>query len=291
MAKRKIFVDNGERYNSFTIIKETVPRYGQRAVLCKCDCGDERIRSLYDVLHGKAVCFKCTRRNKFIVGQKINMLIAVKELPQKHSRRRILCKCDCSNNTKVYFSEFICGKVKSCGCLIRKRTIERNFKHGKSNTPEYRSWAGMKTRCYNKNQKSYPGYGGRGICVCKRWRHSFKNFLSDMGNRPSPNHSLDRIKNGKNYKPSNCRWATKKEQNNNTRTNRYLIHLGKRMTLAQISDKCKIDYNMLLYRLDELGWSLEKSLRTPSRYTNHPNTNHPRYASRRIKHHRVPADL
>lgn len=89
--------------------------------------------------------------------------------------------------------------------------------HGMSNTPEYKAWFEMKRRCYNKNRKGYKNYGGRGIKVCDRWLESFENFYEDMGDRPSPNHSLDRIDVNGNYEPSNCKWSDRTEQNYNQR--------------------------------------------------------------------------
>lgn len=88
----------------------------------------------------------------------------------------------------------------------------------KSHTPEYYAWANMHRRCLTKHDESYYLYGGRGITVCERWLNNFDNFLSDMGPRPSPEYSLDRIDNGGNYTPSNCRWASKQEQVANRRT-------------------------------------------------------------------------
>lgn len=89
-------------------------------------------------------------------------------------------------------------------------------KHGMWRTPEHSTWCSMRTRCDNQNVREYSRYGGRGIKVCDRWS-SFENFYADMGPRPSPQHSIDRIDNEKGYEPGNVRWATRLEQNRNRR--------------------------------------------------------------------------
>jgi hypothetical protein len=91
------------------------------------------------------------------------------------------------------------------------------YKHGQSKTPTYTTWAAMRGRCYDPGNASYASYGARGITVCRRWLDSFENFLADMGERPSKDHSIDRIDSGGNYEASNCRWATRAEQNANRR--------------------------------------------------------------------------
>jgi len=98
----------------------------------------------------------------------------------------------------------------------------------------------MKVRCYNHNGIEWLRYGGRGISVCGRWLNNFENFLADMGEKPSPRHSLDRIDNDGNYEPNNCRWATRKQQANNKSSNRLLTFKGETLSLSAWSDKLKI---------------------------------------------------
>lgn len=127
-----------------------------------------------------------------------------------------ICKCDCGEEKVVISTNLTRGLTKSCGCI----RIEKQIKHGHNTkervSSEYNSWHSMKQRCENPNDDRFQDYGGRGIKVCDRWRF-FDNFLADMGEKPSPSHSIDRIDVNGDYEPSNCKWATPKEQQRNTR--------------------------------------------------------------------------
>lgn len=130
----------------------------------------------------------------------------------RHGHSLWLCKCECGNEKVLNSVAFRHGNTKSCGCL----QSENRTKHGMHGSPEYMTWNSMIQRCENPHSKAYNHYGGRGITVCDRWK-DFDNFFQDMGERPSPKYSLDRIDVNGNYEPANCRWTTQQEQVRNTR--------------------------------------------------------------------------
>jgi hypothetical protein len=137
---------------------------------------------------------------------------------------------------------------EKAGGLIKHGHAQRNH-----HTPTYRAWSSMKTRCYNPKHKYYKYYGGRGIVVeDPRWldkRYGFKNFMTDMGEKPT-GLTLERINNNKGYCKANCRWATRKEQANNIRSNRILEFNGEKKTIAQWGEALGIPCQTLMYRLN-----------------------------------------
>jgi len=138
--------------------------------------------------------------------------------------------------------------------------------HGKTGTSEYKAWDGMKQRCFNPNDKSYPNYGGRGIRVCARWLgpNGFVHFLADVGPRPSSRHSIDRINNDGNYAPGNCRWATPIEQQSNRRNNVHVRVGDVTRTAAAWGRRLGAERHRVLARI-AWGWSAEDAATRPRR--------------------------
>lgn len=147
------------------------------------------------------------------------------------------CRCDCGGEIRIETNNLRRADRKpSCGCQSREITSATNSTHRMTGSPVYRSWASMKRRCYAPLDLGYENYGGRGITVCERWRHSFERFFEDMGHPPSRTHTLDRIDPNGNYEPDNCRWADKKTQARNTRRNVRYAFDGRQLTLPEISE-------------------------------------------------------
>jgi hypothetical protein len=177
-----------------------------------------------------------------------------------------LCRCECGTERIVISSSLVAvSGTQSCGCFQKEQLASRMLTHGYSSAAEHMAWASLKDRCHNEKSSSYDGYGGRGISVCDRWRDSFENFLADMGERPSKEHSIDRKDNDGNYEPDNCRWATKKEQGRNRRSNRILTFNNKTQTLIEWSEELGISSAVIRQRIKASGWSIEEALTTPAR--------------------------
>jgi len=192
-----------------------------------------------------------------LTNKRFGLLVAIKSTRSEKGQRIWTCQCDCGNTKDVVAYSLARGASKSCGCISRQRMIDRNFKHGKSKTRIHRIWSAMKQRCHDKNKSNYQYYGGRGIKICKEWM-VFQNFHNwAIANGYNDNLSIDRIDSNGNYEPDNCRWATKKQQANNIRTNHFIEYNNKKQTIAAWSKETGIAKSVIRYRLLQ-GYDLDK---------------------------------
>lgn len=213
----------GERFGHWTVIERAASKGKHARCRCRCDCGNTRVVLAGNLLRGLTRSCGC-RNGQRIEGLRFGRLVAIERVQSKEKNAQLKCRCDCGNLTIVPLNRLRNGGSRSCGCLMRELATIRATTHGhtpKGHQPvEYRCWQSMKSRCLYPRNASFAYYGGRGIKVCDRWLNSFKNFLADMGRKPSPQHSIDRINPLLGYFPANCRWSTAKEQANNRRNNK-----------------------------------------------------------------------
>jgi len=183
-----------------------------------------------------------------------------------------LCKCDCGNYKLVNKYSLKRKQIISCGCFREKNFLHIINKHNLSRTKIYTTWQNMKHRCYNKNFPQYKDYGGRGITICQEWldkENGFMNFYNwALTNGYKEELTIDRIDNNGNYKPSNCRWITQKEQSKNKQNNHLITYNGETHCIAEWSDKIGIKREILTNRINAYHWSIERALETPVKFRN-----------------------
>jgi len=152
--------------------------------------------------------------NRNLIGMTFGRWTVLDKAPRdKFGFAHWTCLCKCGNIKTVSENTLIRGKSTSCGCITSEINSQRGTHH-QTKTRIYRAWRHMRTRCENPKYNGYKNYGGRGITICDRWL-CFDNFFQDMSPHPGEGYSLDRIDNDGNYEPSNCRWATRKQQSSN----------------------------------------------------------------------------
>lgn len=182
----------------------------------------------------------------------------------KSVRKYVICICECGTVKEYSLSSIKRGLSKSCGCLKKEVASKLFSTHKMKKSPEYKSWAAMKQRVFNPKNNRYEDYGQRGISVCSRWIDSFENFFADMGLKPSPRHSIDRIDVMGDYTPENCRWATPVEQARNRRNTVFIKTTKGEMCIKQAALEFGIAYKTLRGRISK-GMDVDSALTEPVR--------------------------
>lgn len=168
-------------------------------------------------------------------------------------KQKLVGRCVCGTvRETLYAPNLKTGKSQSCGCVSRAAAAKRNTTHGRTGTREYWVWKGMISRCDSPSNKSYPRYGGRGITVCPEW-YDIDRFLRDMGPKPSPSHSLERVDNDMGYSAENCVWATQAEQVRNTRRTKKVVVAGETICAKDACADFGIAYTTFLSRCVDAG--------------------------------------
>ena len=262
----------GQRFGRLTVVSRAENKCGRTNWHCKCDCGNERDILAINLTRGFTKSCGCLhneqlRERKLIdlLGQKFGRLLVLKRA-ENHGRETYWkCRCDCGNIKEINGAKLKNGHTKSCGCLSKETTSEIFKTHGMSSTRLYRIYKKMYRRCYKPKTKWFENYGGRGITICQEWlgEQGFENFAKwSMKNGYADNLSIDRKDNDKGYSPDNCRWASAKEQANNTRSTVFLTYKGETKSASEWSEITGIRQDTLTMRKRN-GWSDEECIEIP----------------------------
>lgn len=239
---------------------------------CVCECGKECVKSSTFLRSSEVPSCGCytsevTSKSRLddITGKRYGRLTVIKRVPS-NGLTKWLCRCDCGNEIEALGNNLKRGHTISCGCYRDESRVKVKTIHGYTHTRAYGVWSKIKGRCYQKNNPSYPRYGGRGIGMCDEWRDNPEAFIKwayENGYRDDAKYgecTVDRIDNNKGYSPDNCRIANEKTQANNRRTNRYIEHNGESKTMAQWSDIYDLNPMTVRYYHVDRGMTLQEIL-------------------------------
>lgn len=277
---RKRVDKSGKRFGRLLALRPVEADAGGKArFLCRCDCGTEVVvdsGNLRESCDHNRSC-GCVRREVLakasaayapfrrvnLVGRRFGRLVVTAiAQPDARGRTSFVCRCDCGTDKVVASNALSTGTTRSCGCLGVESRRNRATTHGMTETAEHRCWAKMKSRCLNRSDRGFGNYGGRGIRVCDRWVNSFEAFYADMGPRPTPDHSLERVDVNGHYEPGNTVWTTRRAQSRNRRNNRMVTVDGVTRTLTEWCELVGLAYDTVRRRLDD-GMSPDVALSKP----------------------------
>lgn len=273
---KKIEINPGDRYGHLTVIKEVEKnKHGLRQMLCKCDCGNEKIITVSHLSGGASVSCGCHTFTKprtdveSLIGHRFGKLVVIEYVGKqnkgtKENRISVKCKCDCGNETIVTVKNLKNGNTQGCGCTRGLACITHGCTSKHTDDPNgkrlFKIYRGILDRCNNPNNPNFKNYGGRGIKCCKEWTDSFISFKEwALENGYSGNLSIDRINVNGGYCPENCRWATQKEQCNNKRDNIIISFQGESHTAQEWGEIVGIKPCTIRYRIHQ-GYTPEQVL-------------------------------
>lgn len=249
----------GQRFGSLEVLKKSGSTKNGVYWEVRCDCGVEKRLRGDGLRNGKSVSCGCKRVRTPITdltGRKFGKRLVLSLAPSYASSTTWRVRCDCGTESEVRGSLLLRGVDTSCGCA---RNYKHSVTHGESSkgsmSLEYGAWRKMKSRAT-----------ALGMEVCEEWRNSYEKFLLDMGRKPTPQHTLDRIDGTEGYKPINCRWATRTEQAQNINSNILIVYKGEELCRAAWARRYNLANNTLKHRLAQ-GWDIERALTTPPKPT------------------------
>ncbi len=248
-----------QKFSKWLVLSRVKDRSRARFYLCQCECGREIEVGWQRLKRGTSTCCRwCSNiiKSKIsveknlpnFIGKKFNKWTVLERIKDESNKGFWKCQCECGSIRNIISHGLSKGYTKQCRKCNQKNIGKMTRTHGMSRKiPEYGAWCNIKDRCCNPNCKNWKDYGGRGISICKEWEYDFAKFIRDMGFKPGPKYSIERIDNEKGYSKENCKWIEFSEQVYNKRTTTILE--GKKTSItkeAKKMDKCRFFVSKML---------------------------------------------
>lgn len=263
----------GRKFYRLTLLKFDRIEKLKTYWIAECDCGTIKSMRVDQIKSGNSqscgcLCVEVNSEYKDITGVRYGRLTALRVSNSRGKQNQIkwICLCECGKEVEVSGHALRSKHTKSCGCLFMDVAREQAIKIGHANKyvpdkykKEHAIWMGIRKRCLHPNGR----YRKKGILMCERWADSFMSFIEDMGPMPGDNYQIDRIDYKGNYKPSNCRWVTNKEQQRNRRSNVQVTYKGQTKCIAEWAEDLGFTTLQLWSRIRKLKWPIEKAMTLP----------------------------